>query len=73
MDTDDILEQLAQLPPRVYSYVALVVLIGPLVLRLFGFGLLAQFARPLALVVLIGGIYAKRQRGTSLLAETTQR
>ncbi len=73
MNNDQLLDQLAQLSPRVYSYAALVALLGPLVLRVFGLSRLAQIARPLALVVLIGGIYAKRQRGMSLVDESTQR
>ncbi len=57
-----ILEQLAELPNRVYSYVALTAIAGPLAFRILGFKLLAQIVRPLALVVLLGGMYAKQQR-----------
>ncbi len=62
MENNDLLQQLAQMSSRTYSYVLLAALVGPLTLRLFGFKWLAQIVRPLALVVLLGGIYAKRQR-----------
>ncbi len=64
MDTEDlpIFDQLAQLPNHIYSYVALAALAGPLTFRLFGFKLLSQLIRPLALVVLLSGMYAKQQR-----------
>ncbi len=65
MQSNDLLQQLARMSSRTYSYVALTVLVGPLVLRLFGFKWLSQIVRPLALVVLLGGIYAKRQRAGS--------
>ncbi len=65
-NTDELLQQLAEMPPRMYSYAALAALIGPLTLRLFGFKALAQLIRPLALVVLAGGIYAKRQRAGNM-------
>ncbi len=67
MNSDEFLRQLGELSPRTYSYVALVALIGPFTLRLFGFKALAQLVRPLALVVLLGGIYARRQRASAFL------
>ena len=67
MDLEDlpIFDQLAQLPNHIYSYVALAAVAGPLTLRLFGFKLLAQLIRPLALVVLLSGMYAKQQQATA--------
>ena len=65
MNTDEILDQLANLPSEVYAYTFAAALVGPLALRLLGFKALSQLIRPLALAVLIGGIYAKQeaQRG----------
>ena len=65
MENNDLLQQLAQMSSRTYSYVLLAALVGPLTLRLFGFKWLSQIVRPLALVVLLGGIYAKRQHAGS--------
>ncbi len=67
VDLDQLVEQLDQIPMQVYSYVALAALFGPFALRLLGLKALGQLLRPVALVVLIGGIYAKRQkRGSSV-------
>ena len=65
MNFDEILDQLAQVPSRVYSYVLLAAVIGPLTLRLFGLKALSQVIRPLALLVFLGGLYAKQQAGRS--------
>ena len=62
MNPDDLLAQLAQLTPEQYGYAGLAAAFGPLVLRLFGFKLLATFIRPLALLVIVGGLYARQQR-----------
>lgn len=62
VDLDQLVEQLAELPMQVYSYALLAALFGPFVLRLLGFKALGQLLRPAAIVVLLGGIYAKRQR-----------
>jgi hypothetical protein len=67
MNIDALLQQLAQLSPRMYSYAALAALLGPFTLRFFGFKVLSRVIRPLALVVLIGGVYAKRQRTDTLM------
>ena len=61
-DLDQLVDQLNQLPMQVYSYAALAALFGPFVLRLFGFKALGQLLRPVALVLVLGGIYAKRQK-----------
>lgn len=67
MDLEEtpIFDQLAQMPNRAYSYVALAAVAGPMTLRLFGFKSLAQIVRPLALVVLLSGMYAKQQHAES--------
>ena len=62
MNLDDLLAQLEQLTPEQYGYVGLAAVFGPLVLRLLGFKLLAPFIRPLALLVIVGGLYARQQR-----------
>jgi len=62
LDLDEIVNQLNQLPMQVYSYAALAALFGPFVLRLLGFKTLGQVLRPAALLVVVGGIYAKRQK-----------
>jgi len=61
MNQDELLDQLAQLPNRTYSYILIAALVGPLVLRLFGLKALASFVRPVALGILLGGLYAKQQ------------
>ena len=62
MTLDDILGELEQLTPEQYGYVGLVAIFGPFLLRLFGFKLLAALARPLALLVFLGALYARQQR-----------
>lgn len=64
MDLEDlpIFDQLAQLPNRTYSYIVIAAVAGPTALRLFGLKTLGQLIRPLALVVLLSGMYAKQQR-----------
>jgi hypothetical protein len=62
MTTDDLLDWLADQPDQMYSYVVLAVLAGPTLLRLFGLRWLATIARPLALALLFGGVYAKQRR-----------
>ncbi|HEX6289838.1 MAG TPA: hypothetical protein VFZ66_11635 [Herpetosiphonaceae bacterium] len=57
-----ILDQLAEISNHDYSYIVLAAIAGPLTLRVFGFKLLSQLIRPLALIVLLGGMYAKQQR-----------
>lgn len=61
MTTDEILDQLAQLPSQVYAYTFVAALVGPTALRIFGLKTLSQVIRPLALLLLIGGIYAKQE------------
>ena len=62
MNLDDLLAQLEQLTPEQYGYAGVAALLGPLVLRLLGFRLLAVLVRPLALLVIVGGLYARQQR-----------
>jgi hypothetical protein len=66
---DELVNQLAQLPMQVYSYAALAALFGPFVLRLLGLGALGQILRPAALVLVLGGIYAKRQQLSTRIQE----
>ncbi|MBA3944551.1 MAG: hypothetical protein H0X37_08320 [Herpetosiphonaceae bacterium] len=61
MDFDDLLDLLEGLPARTYGYVGLAALFGPLLLRLLGLKTLGNLLRPAALVVLLGGLYAKQQ------------
>ena len=61
MDFDDLLSELEHLTPEQYGYLGLLAIFGPFVLRLFGFKLLAGLARPLALLALLGGLYARQQ------------
>ena len=67
MNWDELLDQLAQQPTRTYGYAFLTALVGPLVLRVFGLKSLAQLVRPAALVVLLGGMYAKQERAKNAL------
>ena len=62
MNLDDILAELEQLTPEHYGYVGLAAVFGPMLLRLLGFKLLAALIRPLAMLVLLGGLYARQQR-----------
>jgi len=59
---DEIVNQLDQIPMRVYSYATVGALFGPFVLRLLGFGALGKLLQPAAIVFVVGGIYAKRQK-----------
>ena len=62
MNFNTLLERLDQLSPRTYGYIALGAIIGPTILHLLGLRGLAQWGQPLAILVLIGGAYAKQQR-----------
>ncbi len=64
MNFDDLLAELEQLTPEQYGYLGAAALFGPLVLRLFGFKLLGNMLRPLALLVIVGGLYARQQRSS---------
>ncbi len=64
MDFDDILAELEQLTPEQYGYLGVAALFGPLVLRLLGFKALGNLLRPLALLVIVGGLYARQQRSS---------
>ena len=63
MNSDDLLGQLEQLTPQQLSYLAVLAIFGPLLLRLLGFKMLATWSRPLALLVLVSALYAKQQQG----------
>lgn len=62
VNLDELVNQLDQIPMRVYSYATLAALFGPFVLRLLGFGALGKLLQPAAIVFVVGGIYAKRQK-----------
>ena len=62
MDFDRILEELERLTPEQFGYLGLAAIFGPFVLKLLGFKLLSPLVRPLALLGLVGGLYAKQQR-----------
>lgn len=70
MNLDDLLQQLERLTPEQYGYLGLGAIFGPLVLRLLGFKILARFIRPLALLVLVGGLYARQQQGAGQAPDT---
>jgi len=61
MNLDDLLAQLEQLTPEQFGYLGLIATAGPLLLRLLGFKLFSRLVRPLALLALVGGLYAKQQ------------
>ncbi len=63
MNLDDMLEQLGQLTPDQMGYLGLAAAFGPLLLRLLGFKLIGRLVRPLALLALLGGMYARQQQG----------
>ncbi len=62
MTLDDLLAELERLTPEQYGYAALAALLGPFVFKLLGFKLLGTLIRPLALLVILGGLYARQQR-----------
>ena len=62
MDFDNILAELEQLTPEQYGYLGLAAIFGPFVLRIFGFKALGALLRPLALLAIVGGLYARQQR-----------
>ena len=62
MNLEDLLANLERLTPDQYGYLGLAALFGPFVLRLLGFKLLARLVRPLSLVALAGGWYARQQK-----------
>ncbi len=62
LNLDELVNQLAQIPMRVYSYATVGALFGPFVLRLLGFGALGKLLQPAAIAFVVGGIYAKRQK-----------
>ncbi len=62
MNLDDLLKQLEGLTPEQYGYMGLAALLGPLTLRLLGFKMLGTLIRPLALLGIVGGLYARQQR-----------
>ena len=70
MNADDLLQQLEQLTPEQYGYLGLAAIFGPFVLRLLGFKILARFVRPLALLGLVGGLYARKQQGAGQAPDT---
>ncbi len=61
MNQDELLTTLEQLTPEQFGYLGLAATFGPLLLRLFGFKLLSRLVRPLALLAIVGGLYAKQQ------------
>lgn len=62
MDLDSLLHTLERMPGRTYGYVGIAATVGPLLLRIMGFKALGNLIRPLALLVLVGGAYAKQQQ-----------
>ena len=62
MTMEDILGELEQLTPEQFGYIGLAALIGPFVLRLFGFKLLARLIRPLAVATFAMAAYARQQQ-----------
>jgi hypothetical protein len=61
MNLDDLLGELEQLTPEQYGYLGLSAVFGPLLLRLLGFRTLSRLVRPLALLALAAGLYARQQ------------
>ena len=62
MDLDNLLAGLERLTPEQFGYLGLAAIVGPFVTKLLGFKVLAPLVRPLALLVLVGGLYAKQVR-----------
>ncbi len=65
MNQSDLLDQLAELPKTTYRTTFIASLVGPLLLRLFGLKGLSRWIRPLALLLLVAGMYAKQQKTTA--------
>jgi hypothetical protein len=62
MILDDLLTQLAELPTAMYRNVLFAALIGPLFLRLFGLKSFSKIVRPIALLTIVAGMYAKQRK-----------
>lgn len=62
MEIDTLLAELERLTPQHFMYLGLAAMFGPFVVKLLGFKLFAPLVRPLALLVLVGGLYAKQER-----------
>ena len=62
MNLRDLIDLLAEQPKAVYRDILISALIGPLILRLLGLKGFSRWVRPLAMLVLIGGMYAKQQQ-----------
>jgi hypothetical protein len=61
MNLDDLLGELEQLTPEQFGYLGLLAVFGPILLRLIGFKTLSRLIRPLALLALAAGLYARQQ------------
>lgn len=61
MNLDDLVAELEKLTPEQFGYLGIAATFGPLLLRIMGFKLLSRMIRPLALLGLVGGLYAKQQ------------
>jgi hypothetical protein len=62
MELDNLFAELERLTPEHFLYLGLAAMFGPFVVKLLGFKLLAPLVRPLALLVLVGGLYVKQER-----------
>jgi hypothetical protein len=62
MDLDNLMAELEHLTAEQFMYLGLAAMFGPFVVKLLGFKILAPLVRPLALLVLVGGLYAKQER-----------
>ena len=62
MELETLLAELEHLTAEQYGYLGIAAIFGPILLKLLGFKLLGNLIRPLALVIIVGGIYARQQR-----------
>lgn len=65
MTLEEALDYLRRLSTRTYSYIVLAAILGPLTLRVLGLSSLARLIRPLAVLIVLGGMYAKQQTGAA--------
>lgn len=61
MNLSDLLDQFADQPTAVYRNALLAALVGPILLRLFGLKAFSKWIRPIALLMIIAGMYAKQR------------
>jgi hypothetical protein len=61
MNLRDLIDLLAEQPTVFYRNALVTALVGPLLLRLFGLTAFSRWIRPVALLIIFAGMYAKQR------------